>query len=45
MDIKEFTLQELEEELESSFGEKKFRAGQVYDWIHKKLAVDFNEKE
>lgn len=42
MDIKEFTLKELEKEIET-FEEKKFRARQIYDWIHKKLAMDFEE--
>lgn len=43
MDIKEATLEELEKEMASSFGEKKFRSKQIYDWIHKKLAMDFDE--
>ncbi len=42
IDIASYSLKELEEEL-LSIGEKKFRSGQVYDWLHKKLASDFDE--
>lgn len=41
-DIKERTLSELTDEL-LAMGEKKFRAKQIYEWIHKKLAMDFEE--
>ncbi len=41
-DIKSMTFQELAEELEQ-MGEKKFRASQIYDWMHVKLARDFSE--
>ncbi len=41
-DIKSLTLQELKTEL-TSMGEKAFRAGQMYDWMHKRLAESFDE--
>lgn len=41
-DIKSFTLEELKEELKS-FGEKPFRATQIYEWLHVKLAQSFDE--
>lgn len=41
-DIKSLTLQELEGELEK-LGEKKFRAAQIFEWMHGKLAGDFLE--
>jgi len=41
-DIKSMTLEELTEELKSR-GEKAFRAKQMYDWMHVKLAADFEE--
>ena len=41
MDIKSLTKAELVELIES-LGEKKFRAEQVYDWIHKKLVTDYD---
>lgn len=41
-DIKSLSLQELQEEMEK-IGEKKFRAAQIYEWLHKKLAEDFTE--
>ena len=41
-DIKSFTLSELKTELES-MGEKAFRAKQMYEWMHVKLARDFDE--
>lgn len=40
-DIKSMTLDEITEELEA-LGEKSFRAKQLYDWIHVKLAVSFD---
>ena len=39
-DIKELTLQELEDKLEI-FGVKKYHAKQIFSWIYKKLALDF----
>ena len=39
-DIKSMTLPELEEAL-VQMGEKRFRAKQVYQWIHEKLVPDF----
>ena len=42
MDIKSMTLEELKEEFEKR-GMQKFRAGQVYQWIHQKLAADFEQ--
>ena len=41
-DIKSFTLEELKDELKL-LGEKPFRAGQVYEWLHVKLAQSFDE--
>lgn len=41
-DIKSLILPELKAELESR-GEKAFRAGQMYEWMHVKLARDFDE--
>ncbi len=42
MDIKSMTLDELKEEFAKS-GMQKFRAGQVYQWMHQKLASDYEE--
>ncbi len=41
-DIKSLNLEQLTEEL-VSIGEKKFRAKQIYTWIHEKLADSFDE--
>ena len=41
-DIKSLTLSMLKEEL-AAMGQKSFRAGQMYDWMHKKLARSFEE--
>lgn len=41
-DIKSMTLEELTEELAAS-GEKPFRAKQMYQWMHVKLAAGFDE--
>lgn len=41
-DIKSLSLPELEMEMER-LGEKKFRAKQVYSWMHEKLAEHFEE--
>ena len=41
-DIKSMTLAELKEEL-ALLGEKPFRAGQIYEWLHQKLVTDFDE--
>ena len=41
-DIKSFTLEELQRELEN-MGEKSFRAKQLYQWMHQKLARDYEE--
>lgn len=41
-DIKSMTKKELEEEL-LAMGEKVFRAGQLYQWMHVKLARSFDE--
>ena len=40
-DIKSMTMPELEEFVTGTLGEKKFRAAQIYDWMHGKLADDF----
>lgn len=42
IDIKSLTLQELTEELKNH-GEKAFRAKQMYEWMHVKLARSFEE--
>ncbi len=41
-DLKSMTLPELKQFLTQA-GEKPFRAGQVYDWIHNKLVSSFDE--
>lgn len=41
-DIKSMTLTELKKELEQ-VGEKSFRAAQLYDWMHCKLAAGYDE--
>ena len=41
-DIKSLYKTELEEWIVES-GFKKFRAGQIYDWLHKKFVTDFKE--
>ena len=41
-DIKSLNLEQLTEEL-LSVGEKKFRAKQIYSWIHEKLVDSFDE--
>ena len=41
-DIKSLFLPELQREMEK-IGEKKFRAAQIYEWMHKKLAENFEE--
>lgn len=42
IDVKSLTLPELEAEM-TSIGEKGFRARQMYEWMHVKLARDFEE--
>lgn len=42
IDIKSLSLIELQQEMEK-IGEKKFRAAQLYEWMHVKLARDFRE--
>jgi 23S rRNA (adenine2503-C2)-methyltransferase len=41
-DIKSLTLEELKTEVEL-LGEKPFRAKQLYQWMHEKLAADYDE--
>lgn len=41
-DIRAYTYEELQQEMQL-FGEKKFRAGQIYEWLHVKLAGSFEE--
>ncbi len=41
-DIKSMTLQELKDEI-AAMGEKSFKAGQIYGWLHKHAAVSFDE--
>ena len=42
VDIKSLTLEELKTEMER-IGEKPFRAKQLYQWMHQKLARGFDE--
>ena len=42
VDIKSLDLSELQTFIES-IGEKKFRARQIYEWMHQKLVTDFSE--
>ena len=41
-DIKSLSLDELLDLMEE-MSESRFRAGQIYEWLHKKLVEDFNE--
>ena len=41
-DIRSYTFEELKQEMEH-LGEKSFRAKQVYEWLHVKLADSFEE--
>jgi 23S rRNA (adenine2503-C2)-methyltransferase len=41
-DLKSLTLEELKQEM-TSFGEKSFRAAQLYEWMHKKLAGSYDD--
>ena len=41
-DIKSLTLSQLKEEMEL-LGEKAFRAKQLYEWMHVKLARNYTE--
>ena len=41
-DIKSMTREEVETEI-LALGEKKFRAGQIYDWLHKKRVTSFDD--
>ena len=41
-DLKSLTFDELKMEIEG-LGEKPFRAKQLYQWMHEKLASDFSE--
>ena len=41
-DIKSMTMEELAEDF-LAMGEKKFRATQVYEWLHQKLVRDFSQ--
>lgn len=41
-DIRAYTLDELKKEMEL-LGEKGFRAGQIYGWLHEKLVFDFED--
>ena len=41
-DIRAFGYEELQKEVES-MGEKAFRAKQIYEWLHVKLADSFGE--
>lgn len=41
-DIASYSLEELKSEM-ALLGEKPFRAGQIYEWLHRKLADEFAE--
>ncbi|MBD5134880.1 MAG: 23S rRNA (adenine(2503)-C(2))-methyltransferase RlmN [Lachnospiraceae bacterium] len=41
-DIKSFNISELQDFIEE-MGEKKFRAKQIYEWLHIKLVTDFDD--
>ena len=41
-DIRSFTYDRLRDEM-TSLGEKPFRAGQIFDWLHAKGADDFSK--
>ena len=41
-DIRSYTADELKKILES-YGEKPYRAGQVFSWLHEKKVSDFEE--
>jgi 23S rRNA (adenine2503-C2)-methyltransferase len=41
-DIKSLTLEELKKEM-TGMNEKAFRAAQLYEWMHKKLAVSYDD--
>jgi len=41
-DIKDFTIEELKKEL-VKVQESSYRAGQIFDWIYKKMATDFEK--
>lgn len=43
IDIKSMNLTELEQFVTQTLGDKKFRARQIYDWLHVKLAGSFDE--
>ena len=42
MDLKSLTIEELKNEI-GRLGEPKFRAAQIYDWMHKKGAAEIDE--
>ena len=42
IDIKSYNLKEMNTFMED-IGEKKFRAKQVYDWLHKEMVIDFSQ--
>ena len=42
-DIKSMNLCQLETFVVDVLGDKKFRARQIYDWIHVKLCENFDE--
>ena len=42
IELKELNFREMEQFFES-FGEKKFRASQVFNWMYNNLATDFEE--
>lgn len=43
IDIKSLNLEELTSELTQNLGLPKFRAKQIYEWLHVKLVTDFDE--
>ena len=43
IDLKGFTRSELETLIVDGYGEKRFRAGQLYEWMYRHLAASFDE--
>ncbi|AZR72961.1 23S rRNA (adenine(2503)-C(2))-methyltransferase [Anoxybacter fermentans] len=43
IDLKSMSLDELKNFIEEEIGEKSFRAGQIFQWLHRKNVTSFNE--
>ena len=44
LDIRQLSLEQLITQI-ADLGEKKFRARQIYEWLWKKRATDFNQNQ